>query len=59
MKALWDSADISRINSLIVQMNEKQGETLISKEVKCLDEIKQLEHLLALKHERLKEIWDM
>jgi len=58
VKDLWALKDITRINDLIAQMKEKQGNTPISEEVKCHDEIKQLELLLQLKHGRLRKIWD-
>lgn len=59
VKNLWALKDITRINNLIEQMKEKQGDIPISQEVKCSDEIKQLENLLQLKHVSLRKIWNV
>jgi hypothetical protein len=57
VRELWDKLDIETVNLLLQQMNNKQGDTPVSQEVKCSDEIKELEFKLDLKHARLKKIW--
>jgi len=60
IKRLWSDIEIQKINVLLGQMQEKQGKTTLGRHLMCVDEIKQLELLLDLKHAELKKenFWD-
>lgn len=56
VKNLWNNGEIGKVNIYLRQMNDKQGDILLEIEIKCQNEISQLEFLLEQKAKTLRTI---
>ena len=57
VKDLWNKTEISKVNLYLMQMYAKQKNVPIEMEIRCQDEISQLEFLLQQKSEVVRKIF--